>query len=70
MRPPKGTPTDLNVWVLSQVFGDKDRVPNQLEAPDVTHMRRCLRAGLCDVSGKDLVLTPAGRARIKESKKS
>lgn len=60
-RPPKGTPTKLNLWVLRQHFGDSDRAPNALPATDVPHMRRCMKAGLFTPEGKTLVLTDAGR---------
>lgn len=61
-RPPKGTPTDTNLWALAHVFGDRREVPNQLEKTDVPHIRRCLDAGLLTVdrARKVLTLTPAG----------
>ena len=64
-NPIKGTPTSLNLWVLAQHFGGADRAPNRIEAPDVPHLRRCFKAGLCVVEGAELALTDAGRAALK-----
>lgn len=64
-RPPKGTPTDLNLYTLHHVFGDKDRVPNAVEATSTAGLRRCLKAGLLRVDGKFLELTPAGLKAIR-----
>lgn len=47
----KGTPTSLNLWVLKKLFKDKDEVPNQLDPTDVTHLRRCMGAGLIEAVG-------------------
>lgn len=57
-------PTSLNLRVLKDVFGAKTRVPNQLEATDVYHLRRCLKAGFVAVEGKELVLTEQGVAGV------
>jgi hypothetical protein len=67
-RPPKGTPTDLNLWVLDRLFGDRTRVSNQVEPTSAPHLRRCLRAGLLDVDGAELVLTDAGIAALAARK--
>lgn len=65
-RPAKGTPTDLNLYVLKEVFGDANVVPNgTLRATQVPHMRRCLKAGLLEVVSKtELRLTAAGAAAL------
>lgn len=65
--------TSLNLWVLGQLFAvntnDADAtqldsvvrdVPNQIESTSAAHLRRCIKAGLLDVSGKRLLLTDAG----------
>lgn len=65
-REPKGTPTELNLKCLATLFrGGADEVPNRLDAVDVPHLRRCLAAGLLEVTpSKALRITPAGRAAI------
>lgn len=62
---PKGTPTDLNIYVLREVFGGQLEVSNQLKPTNVPHMRRCLEAGLVEVDGKKLLLTAAGQAVLR-----
>jgi len=65
-RPPAGTPTSLNLWVLGKLFGTENVVQNRIEATSVEHVRRCLKAGLIAVtdSGKTLTLTAAGRTAL------
>lgn len=62
----KGTPTELNLFALRDLFGDRRRVPNQIPPPDVPHIRRCFKAGLVAVDGRELVLTDAGVAALAE----
>ena len=59
-RAPKGTPTELNLWVMRGFFAGKTRARNQISPPSVPHLRRCLKAGLIEVEGTELVLTLAG----------
>lgn len=64
-RKPKGTPTRLNVHVLDNYFAGRDRAPaDRVPATDEPHLRRCLKAGLMTVEGRELVLTDAGREAI------
>lgn len=67
-HPPKGTPTSLNLVVLGWVFKGKMEAPNQIKATDTPHMRRCLKAGLVEVSldRTHLTLTQAGLTTVKE----
>ena len=58
-------PTELNIWVLRQIFGDEDRAPNAVRPTDRAHVRRCLHAGLVVVDGRELVLTDAGKAAVR-----
>jgi hypothetical protein len=60
-RKPAGTPTALNLWVLCRLFGAASEIPNQIEAPSVPHIRRCLKAGLITATRSTLTLTDAGR---------
>lgn len=62
--PAAGTPTNLNMWVLSELFRDNDSVPNQLPATEVPHIRRCLKAGLVTASRSALTLTDTGRSQL------
>lgn len=61
MRPPKGTPTDLNLSVLADVFADGPEAANQIAPTDAPHLRRCIKAGLVTVAGRTLRLTDSGR---------
>ena len=63
-RREKGTPTDLNLWVLDQCFGERFEIPNALRATDVPHLRRCLKAGLIVADRTGLRLTPAGLGEL------
>ena len=63
-RPAAGTPTDLNVWVLSEIFGTAQSVPNRAQRTQLPHLRRCLKAGLLTVSKDRLTLTAAGAAAL------
>lgn len=65
-RPSKGTPTDTNLFALNDVFGNRDEVPNQLNAPDVPHIRRMVKAKCVEVRGKKLKLTALGKALLKQ----
>lgn len=64
----KGDPTDLNLWVLKKVFGNKTEVPNNLSPTDVPHIRRCLKAGLLQASKGTITLTAKGKTAIKNVK--
>lgn len=64
-RAPKGAPTDLNVWTLSQVANGRREFPNQMQPTQTDGMRRCLRGGLVEhASSTTLRLTDAGIAAI------
>jgi len=65
-RAAKGTPTNLNLWVLKKFFAGADVAANRIDSVSVASMRRCLKAGLVTVTdgGKTLTLTDAGRAAI------
>lgn len=62
----KGTPTDLNLWVLNEVFKEAPRVPNQVKPTNAPHLRRCFKAGLLEVQGRELVLTLKGAEALVE----
>lgn len=64
MKRAKGTPTPLNLFALADVFGTTTSVTNAVRASHVTHVRRCLKAGLLEVSGNFLNLTPKGIAAL------
>jgi hypothetical protein len=71
--PPKGSPTDLNLWVLDKFFSGKDEVPNRIDPTDVPHLRRCMSAGLIEAvagpygkRGGALRLTEKGKQAIRE----
>jgi hypothetical protein len=59
-------PTALNLWVLAKVFGDTDVISNRIEPTAVSHIRRCLAAGLVVVDGHQLRLTDAGLEAVLE----
>ncbi len=60
-RAPKGTPTGTNLYVLrTKTENGTKEIPARVDAVDVEHLRRCLRAGL-------LEQTPAGTFRITEA---
>lgn len=59
-RSPKGLPTALNLRVLRETFKGRPRISNNVEPTATEHLRRCLRAGLVEVDGSDLVLTFIG----------
>lgn len=59
-RPPKGTPTSLNLSALADLFGTATSVPNAVTAVDAPHIRRCLKAGLVTGTRQALTLTPEG----------
>lgn len=57
----KGAPTALNMNVLVQTFGLANSVPNKIDAADLPHLSRCMKAGLLVPEGRArLVLTDAG----------
>lgn len=57
-------PTALNLWVLRRIADGRTRFPNAIEATSAEHMRRCMKAGLVRVMGKELELTEDGIAAI------
>lgn len=66
-KPPKGTPTSLNISALRHVAAGRTRFPNRIEKVDAPHLLRCMRAGLVAVCADDvgmLRLTDAGIAAI------
>jgi hypothetical protein len=65
-RPPAGTPTDLNLWVLRNLFDGADVAPNKIDLVSVPHVRRCLKAGLITITdaGTTLTLTAAGKVAL------
>jgi hypothetical protein len=65
-RPVKGTPTRTNIFCLVDLFKGADSVANRVDNLSAPHIRRCLAAGLCEVTdgGKSLTLTDAGRAAV------
>ena len=48
-RTPKGTPTDTNLFALSEWFVDGQ--PARIATTSLPHVRRCLHAGLVDIVG-------------------
>ena len=60
----KVKPTSLNLWVLGQVFKDADEVPTQFTPNRINHLRRLVNAGLVEIAGSTLRLTPDGRAAM------
>lgn len=57
----KGAPTALNMSVLVRTFGLANSVPNKIDATDLPHLSRCMKAGLLVPEGRArLVLTDAG----------
>ena len=64
----KGDPTRLNLWVLKDIFQDKDEVPNGVDPTSVPHLRRCMSAGLVEAvggRGGTLRLTEKGKQVIR-----
>ena len=64
-RPAKGTPTSTNLFALREHFAGSNRASNAVAAVDKPHLRRCLKAGLFTVEGRELVLTPAGIEAVR-----
>lgn len=61
------TITDLNLFTLASVvvdYGGHVKFPNQIEPTQRAGMKRCVAGGYVKIVGKDLVLTPAGRAAV------
>jgi len=67
-RPPKGTPTRTNIFAMVSMFDGANSVANRVDSVSAPHIRRCLAAGLVEVTdgGKTLTLTDAGRKAIAE----
>src|ERR1700690_3487477 len=67
-KPPPSVvyPTDTNIYALTELVMDqrgKDPLSNQIQAPSVPHIRRCVAGGLLDIiDRRTMRLTPAGRA--------
>lgn len=67
MRAKKGTPTGTNVFVLAKTFQHSIFAPLRADATAAPHLKRCLAAGLCEVDGNSLRLTPEGMRAIAEN---
>jgi hypothetical protein len=50
-RPPKGTPTDINLYVLDREITEGKGVIGLLPPTSIPHIRRCLKAGLLEPAG-------------------
>lgn len=63
---PKGTPTDTNMFCLSEHFGDRAEASARIRPTDRPHLKRCLAAGLleADRATSTLRLTEAGKAAL------
>lgn len=62
-RAPKGAPTDTNLFALTELVlrhGGRSHFSNRVDGVDAPHIKRCLAAGLLEVIGRELVLTPRG----------
>lgn len=64
-RAAKGVPTALNIFALASVVAENgiaaDRTfPNGIAVVDAPHIRRCIKAGLVETTGRALKLTDAG----------
>lgn len=71
--PKQAEATDLNIFALRSYLkggsdaqpGATDRsFPNAIAKVDAPHIRRCIKAGLVETTGKELVLTEAGCKRL------
>lgn len=62
MQQPKGMPTNLNVWVMAEIFGAGVRAPNAIKTVDAPSLRKCIKAGLVEVdrATRELCLTARG----------
>lgn len=50
-RAPKGTPTDTNLFTMWRYLHEGNgKIPLRIDAGSVTHLRRCMDAGLLEVS--------------------
>jgi hypothetical protein len=56
--------TRMNLEVLALSFRSATRISNQISPAHVSHLRRCIKAGLIRVEGSQLVLTEAGQAAL------
>jgi hypothetical protein len=63
-RKTKGEPTRLNLWVLAEFFKDADERPAKVAPTEYAHLKRCFKAGLCEVVGGVIRLTEAGKAAV------
>lgn len=67
-RVPKGTPTHVNLWALSDTLRENGgRVPARMPAVRVPHLRRCLAAGLIEEVGGGFALTPLGAKMLSDA---
>jgi hypothetical protein len=64
MTRPKGTPTHTNLYALASIAAGRERFSRRIARVDAPHVRRCIAAGLLEIDGADLVLTPAGIAAV------
>jgi len=62
--------THTNLWVLAQAFKTSSRISNRLPATDISHLRRCMNAGVIRVDGNELVLTENGEAALHHEAQS
>lgn len=69
-RPPAGTPTGTNLFVLARTFEHADTVSDRFPATSIPHLRRLLAAGLIvgDPKAKTISITPAGKVAVLEYK--
>lgn len=64
----KGTPTHTNIYCLVGAMGLNDRASARVPSTDAPHIRRCIKAGLAEVIGQELILTDAGKTACAEFK--
>lgn len=58
-RPPKGTPTDLNIWAGAvALYEHNGRIPLRMPPTDVPHLRRLIAAGWLVQDGDAFVPAP------------
>lgn len=67
-RPPAGTPTGTNLFVLARTFEHADTVSDRFPATSIPHLRRLLAAGLIvgDAKAKTISITAAGKVALRE----
>lgn len=61
---PAGTPTDLNLFTLNDMFRGAQSVANRVEATSVNGLRRCLKFGLVTATREALTLTELGEQAL------